>query len=96
MQLKEWVPEGPVYSYITHMAEGNRMHPFTINFYLGDRVVPFIDNAPKEGYLLLGEKEYDHFIENYSKEYTLDLIPNTRYKSCDTRDMTSNYRFKKN
>lgn len=89
------VPEGKMYSYITHTAKANRMHPFSINFYLGDRVVPFIDFAPETGYLILGEREYDGFMREYGESYELTEVYDSRHKSCDDRDMIHVYRFEK-
>lgn len=88
-------PEGNIYSYITIIAEGNRMHPFTLNYYLGNRVVPFVDFAPTEGYMFLGDKEYEGFKENYGKTFAIELIPDTRFKSNDNRDWMDVYHFKK-
>jgi hypothetical protein len=88
-------PEGNIYSYITLMAEGNRLHPFTLNYYLGNRVVPFVDFAPTEGYLFLGDKEYDGFVKNYGKTFALEQLPDSRFKSNDNRDWMNVYHFKK-
>ena len=42
-KIAQLAPEGYVYSYITNTVMANRMHPFTLNFYLGNRIVPFVD-----------------------------------------------------
>ena len=94
-RMEKLQPEGNVYSYITIMAEGNRLHPFTLNFYLKGRVVPFIDFAPTEGYLFLGEKEYQGFIEKYKQTFNIEQLPDSRFKSNDNRDWMHIYRFKK-
>ncbi len=94
-RINELEPEGMVYSYITLTSPNNRMHPFSINFYLGNRVIPFIDFAPTEGLLILGEREYDGFMENYGSTYTLEEVYNPHHKSCDERDMIHVYRFSK-
>ena len=88
-------PDTPVYSYITRTEPGNRMHPFTMNFYLEGRIVPFIDFAPTSGILLLDEEEYDGFMERYGETYTLEEWPDSRYKSNDNREMTRIYYFNK-
>lgn len=88
-------PEGHIYSYITLTEPGNRMHPFTLNFYLGNRVVPFIDFAPTEGYLFLGEKEYDGFMQRYGDTFNIEQLPDSRFKSNDNRDWMHIYRFEK-
>jgi hypothetical protein len=94
-RIQALAPEGNIYSYITLMAEGNRLHPFTLNFYLGNRVVPFIDFAPTEGYLFLGDKEYDGFMEKYGKTFIIEQLPDSRFKSNDNRDWMNIYHFKK-
>ena len=94
-RVQDLAPEGNIYSYITHMAEGNRLHPFTLNFYLNNRVVPFIDFAPTEGYLFLGDREYNGFIEIYGKTFIIEQLPDSRFKSNDNRDWMNIYHFKK-
>ena len=94
-RVQALAPEGNIYSYITLMAEGNRLHPFTLNFYLDNRVVPFIDFAPTEGYLFLGDKEYDGFMEKYGKTFIIEQLPESRFKSNDNRDWMNIYHFKK-
>lgn len=94
-RIAEIAPEGTIYSYITLTAKENRMHPFSINFYLGDRVVPFEDFAPEAGYLILGEREYDGFMENYGTKYEIEEVYDAHHKSCDDRDWIHVYRFKK-
>ena len=94
MHIREIVPEGKIYSYITLTDMNNRMHPFSINFYLNGRVIPFIESAPVKGYLLLGEKEYDGFIQRYGSTYEIREIYNPHHRSCDERDMIHLYQFK--
>lgn len=94
-RIEAEAPDVPVYSYITRTEPGNRMHPFTLNFYLGGRIVPFIDFAPQSGILLLDEEEYDGFVQRYGNEYTLEEWPDSRFKSNDNREMTRIYRFQK-
>ena len=94
-RVQALAPEGNIYSYITIMAEGNRLHPFTLNYYLGNRVVPFIDFAPTEGYLFLGDKEYEGFMDKYGKTFNIEQLPDSRFKSNDNRDWMNIYHFKK-
>ena len=94
-RIQSLTPEGNIYSYITLMAEGNRLHPFTLNFYLDNRVVPFIDFAPTEGYLFLGDREYEGFMEKYDKTFIIEQLPDSRFKSNDNRDWMNIYHFKK-
>lgn len=94
-KIQETCPDAKVYSFITDTAAGNRIHPFTVNFYLKDQVVPFIDFQPSEGILLLDETEYDIFMKRYGESYILEEWPDSRYKSCDNRKMTHIYTFQK-
>lgn len=94
-RLKKEAAGTKVYSFYTDTAKGNRMHPFTINFYLNDQIVPFIDFLPTEGILLLDEIEYNVFQERYGHDYMVEEWPDSRYKSCDNRRMTSIYTFHK-
>lgn len=93
-RIEKLQPEGNIYSYITIMAEGNRLHPFTLNFYLDNRVIPFIDFAPTEGYLFLGEKEYNGFMEKYGQTFNIEQLSDSRFKSNDNRDWMHIYHFK--
>lgn len=95
IRIKQEAPGQKVYSYITRMAEGNRLHPFTMNFYMDGQIVPFIDFAPTEGILLLGEKEYEGFMQQYGRDFTLTEWTDSRYKSNDNREWTRIYSFKK-
>ena len=94
-KIVEVVPEGTMYSYITNTDIGNRLHHFVINFYMGNRVVPFVDFAPENGYVLIGKKEYDSFMRNYGSSYCVEKVEEIEFKSNDTRDITSLYRFSK-
>ena len=94
-RLQQEAPQLKVYSFVTDTSKGNRMHPFTINFYLKDTIVPFIDFEPAEGVVLLAEDEYEVFQERYGEAYRLEKWPDSRYKSCDDRKMTQIYTFKK-
>ncbi len=92
-KIAEVVGEGTMYSYITDFDIGNRLHHFTINYYVGDRIVPFVDFAPDNGYVLIGDKEYDSFILNYGNSYCIEKVDGIEFKSNDTRDITSLYKF---
>ncbi len=92
-EIATLVPQGRIYSYRSVNTEGNRMHPFTVNFYLGDRVVPFQDFMPEEGYLLMGEHEREPFLKQFS-HYTLEDIYNSNRRSCDDHSVVHLYRFR--
>lgn len=93
-RIAEIVPTGTVYSYRTDVLEANRLHPFTINFYLNDRVIP-IDKAPElpeSGYVIAGNDDIDTFREVYP-QYAVSMVFDTGRRSCDDRKTLRFYRF---
>ena len=92
--VRKYVPEGRVYSYRTHVNPGNLLHPFTINYYLGDRVVPFIEFMPNEGYLLVGDNDIESFYERYPN-YRVTEVVDFNHRSCDDRRMLHFYHFQR-
>ena len=94
-RIEKTVPQGTLFSYRAEYYEANRMHPFTINFYLNDRVIP-IDKAataPTEGYLIVSGNSIEKFENEYS-QYENELIFQTSKRSCDDRVPVSLYHFK--
>lgn len=92
--IRKYVPQGRVYSYRTEVTPGNPMHPFTINFYLGDRVVPFTAFMPAAGYLITGDDDIDTFRKRFPA-YEAAEAADLNHRSCDDRRMLRFYRFKK-
>ena len=91
--IQKLQPTGTVYSYRTDVLEANRMHPFTINFYLGDRIIP-IDKAhplPVQGLLVTGNDEITDFLKVFPT-YTTELVYDSRHRSCDDRKQIKIYR----
>lgn len=88
MQL---APQGKVYSYFAENVEGNPLHPFTINFYIGNRMVPFESEKEAQGYVVIGENDIETFKNKYSDKYQIIQLPNSRYRSCDSRQYTNIY-----
>lgn len=91
-RIAEYVPRGRLYSYRTDVLEANRMHPFTINFYLGDRIIP-IDKArplPAEGYLVAGNEEIADF-EKAWPQYAATLVYDSGHRSCDDKKVVRLY-----
>ena len=91
-KIAELVPEGRLYSYRTDVYLANRTHPFTINFYLGDRIVPFDVFLPDEGYLVVGASDVEAFGEAYP-DYETHLVYDSKRRSCDDRKVVQLYRF---
>ena len=77
-----------------NQVKGNPMRPFTVNFYLGDRIVPFEDFMPEEGYLIIGEENIGTFTENYGG-YQIKEVYNSHHRSCDDRKTICLYQFRK-
>lgn len=92
--IRKYVPQGHVFSYRTEVTPGNPMHPFTINFYLGDRVVPFTAFMPAAGYLITGDDDIDTFRKRFPA-YEAAEAADLNHRSCDDRRMLRFYRFKK-
>lgn len=92
--IRKYVPQGRVYSYRAEVTPGNPMHPFTINFYLGDRVVPFTAFMPAAGYLITGDDDIDTFRKRFPA-YEVVEAADLNHRSCDDRRMLRFYRFKK-
>lgn len=87
-------PRGTVYSFRTEVNEANRMHPFTINFYLSDRVLP-IDKAPalpRGGYLVTGADDVEEFCRRYP-QYGVRMVFDSGHRSCDDRRVVRFYEF---
>ena len=93
-QIAAIQPEGTIYSYRSDVLEANRMHPFTINFYLDDRIIP-IDKAPappRGGLLVTGDEEIENFHRAYPQYDTL-LLLDSGHRSCDDKKVVKLYAF---
>lgn len=86
------VPSGRVYSFRSDVVPGNPMHPFTINFYLGDRVVPFDAFLPAEGWLIVGDDDITDFRRQYPAWRVVRHIDFHR-RSCDDHKELHLYKF---
>ena len=91
-RIAEIVPEGRLYSYRTDVYVANRTHPFTINFYLGDRVVPFDVFLPDAGYLVVGESAVEAFVKAYPA-YEIKQVSDSRHRRCDDHMVVLLYQF---
>ena len=88
------VPEGTIYSYRKDVTKGNPLHPFTINFYLGDRVVPFESALPGEGFLIVSGDSMEEF-QKVFPSYAVELVKDFQHRSCDDRKPVTFWHFKK-
>ena len=73
------VPQGTVYSYQLNEVKGNPLRQFIVNFYLGDRVVPFYAVSPAQGYMVAEEGEMAVFKEEHP-DYQVREIPIGDYR----------------
>ena len=87
------VSQGRIYSYRTDVVPANRMHPFTVNFYLGDRMVPFECFMPEQGYVLMGDDALQDFSARFGQRYALQLVYDSGHISCDDKRVNKLYRF---
>lgn len=92
--IAQKVPQGPVYSYRQDITPGNPLHPFTINFYLSDRVVPFEEALPSEGFLIVSGESIEKFQKVYPS-YRVELVKDFKHRSCDDRKNVSFWHFLK-
>ena len=94
-QIANSVEEGTLYSYRSEYVEANRMHPFTINFYLNDRVIPIdkADKNVKEGHIIFSGNPIEKFAKEFP-QYEMNLVFKSDKRSCDDRAPVSFYHFK--
>lgn len=87
-------PEEKIWDYRHDWKPGerSRMHQFTINFYIGDRIVPLDFNKPKAGYMIMGDDDYLPFVKKYP-HYRLEKVRTFRHKSCDDKRFLTLYTF---
>lgn len=93
--IARMAPTGTIYSYRTDVTPGNPMHPFTLNFYLGDRIAPIEASKPMpcSGLLVVGNDEIETFKQQYAGRYKVQLVQDFDHRSCDDHKMLKLYRF---
>ena len=85
------VPEGKIHSYVSV----DMLHFFIINFYAQDRVVNFETEMPDNGYLLVGEQDFNYIQEQDGERYTFDPILKSDRKGNDVKDFVLLLSFQK-
>lgn len=87
-------PEENIWDYRHDWKPGerSRMHQFTVNFYIGDRIVPLDFNKPKAGYIIMGDDDYLPFVKKYPC-YRLVKVKSFKHKSCDDKRFLTLYTF---
>lgn len=96
-EIGKLVPNGKIWDYRSDFKPGdrNRMHQFSINFYLNDRVKPLDLNRPANGFIIMGDDDLMPFIKTYPK-YKLKKIKKFDHKSCDDKRRLTLYSFTSN
>ena len=94
-EISRIVPEDNIiwdYRGSWYPGERNRIHQFSLNFYLEDRVVPLDLNRPKSGYMIMGDEDKTVFMKRYA-EYKLLKIKRFNHRSCDDKRNLTLYKF---
>lgn len=94
-EIARIVPEGPIYTWRPDVTEGNRMHPFTVNFYLNDRCAPIECFNPKQGYVFMGQESEADFRSVMGGQYDIELVYESHHRSCDDKRHNNLYRFER-
>lgn len=88
-QIREYVPQGTVYSH-------GEMSFYGTNFYMKDQMRHFEIELPSgEGYVVLPESGKDLLLGEFSDRYDFEEIFLTKKRSCDLRDEIYMYKFKR-
>lgn len=89
--IREMVPEGKIYSYVSV----DMLRFYVVNFYNNDRVALFERDMPQEGYLLVGANDFNGFKPRYENEYTFNEVYRSKKRGCDIHDIIYLYHFTK-
>lgn len=89
-RINEIQPEGKLYHYRANEEKANIVRPYTVDFYTGDRFVPFAIGRPDRCYLLSADKDMAVFGTLYP-QYAVKEVEDFNHKSCDTRQMYKLY-----
>ena len=73
----------------------NSLHPFTLNFYLKNRIMPFYDVQPQEGFLVAGAEEIEEFRRRYGATYDMQEVWDSGHRSCDSKLIIQLYKIRK-
>ena len=62
--------EGAIYEFIEggEFADGDPVHYFEINFYIGDRMSSFYKRRPERGFLLIGDNDAAKYLPMFEDE----------------------------
>lgn len=68
---------------------------YSTNFYHHNRLRLFEKDMPEEGYLLVGERDFEEFKAKYGSQYTFEEAYRSTKRGCDIRDIVCLYQFKR-
>ncbi len=93
-EIGRLVPEGKIWDYRSDFRPGdrNRIHQFSINFYLDDRVKPLDLNRPDNGFVIMGDNDLAPFVAAYPR-YKLEKVKRFEHRSCDDKRQLTLYSF---
>ena len=90
-KVKEEVPEGKIYSFVSTPM----LRFFIVNFYNDNRIVEFEKEKPESGYLLVGKNDFNYINTNYGSNFIFNEIMKTNRKGNDVKDIIYLYKFEK-
>lgn len=80
-EIQRIQPQGNVYMFI----DDPMLRFYTVNFYLGDRILLLGSDSTREGILLTGEFDLPALHEKYDEDYRFEALKSWGLRSCDTR-----------
>lgn len=90
-EIKKITSGDKIYSYVAT----DMLRFYTINFYHNDQISLFEKEMPSEGYLLVGQHDFEGFKPKYESQYSFEEVYQSSKRGCDIRDIIYLYRFKK-
>lgn len=98
-RIQQVCPSKTIYSFIPYEDKelNNKMHFFTINFYMNDKLLTLDYTLPDSGYVVIGQRDLKgEFTKRFGRTHRFRLIYDTRHQCCDTGDDVCLYRFDRN
>lgn len=90
-KVKEEVPEGKIYSFVSTPM----LRFFIVNFYNDNRIVEFEKEKPESGYLLVGKSDFNYINTIYGSNFIFNEVMKTNRKGNDVKDIIYLYKFEK-
>ncbi len=90
-EINKAIGDQPVYQYISI----DMLRFYITNFYLGDKIKLFEEYNPESGYLMIGEKDFRAFNDQYGDGYLFEEVMKSPHNETDVRDYILLYKFNK-